>query len=207
MVGTWTTCVILNFQLSLLEVRLGADALDRTDPRLAALARARRYRTERRGAAAAGQRSPRVARGLGEAAPGRAAGRAAGRDRGGDRCDSSGRRRQGHQRRHDRHRNGSRRLGRQRPAPADRLEPALERRAIHAAGRQHRHPDRAGRAEHCHRRARFGNGRARRLPAARVRALPPGRDRPDARARRPRTGPGDRAAPGGAAWRYGDRVE
>ena len=93
---------------------------------------------------------------------------------------------------------------RSRPAPAGRLEPALERRQVHAA--------RAARVTV--RLARDGVARAssasrtrarasRPIPAPRLRALPPGRRVDHARPRRPGPGPGDRAPPGRAARRHG----
>ena len=54
-----------------------------------------------------------------------------------------------------------------------------------------------------HRRRRHGDWHSRRVPAVRVRSIPPGGCRSHARARRTRAGPGDCPSPGGTARRQG----
>ncbi len=92
---------------------------------------------------------------------------------------------------------------RSRPLAAGRLEPALQRRQVHAQGRPGAGAPGAGQLARRAQRHRLRARHQPRLPAARLRPLPPGRRRHhDAAARRPRAGPGHRQAPRRAARRH-----
>ncbi len=71
------------------------------------------------------------------------------------------------------------------------------------AGGQHRSACRRGSGRGRVDSARYRSGRRSRLPAARVRSIPPGRGRHDPRPWRSWAGPGDRAPPRGTARRHG----
>ena len=79
---------------------------------------------------------------------------------------------------------GRPRLGRPRQAPAGGLEPALERRQVHAQRRARAGQTRARQLARRDRRERHGRGHPAGVPAARLRPLPPGRQQDDAPARR-----------------------
>ena len=98
-------------------------------------------------------------------------------------------------------------LGRRRTAAAGGLEPAVQRRPLHAAGRTDRDRGRPFGRRSRARRPRHRPRRRRVVPAARLRALPPGRGRHHARARRPRSRAGDRPPPRRAARRHRRGVE
>ncbi len=102
-----------------------------------------------------------------------------------------------------------RRLRCRRPAPPGTSvpEPALERREVHAVGRQR--DDKRGGICRLRRGARVGYGRGhrRRLSAARVRAVPSGRQHDDTRRRRAGAGPLHRAAARRGTRRHDSRRE
>ena len=77
-------------------------------------------------------------------------------------------------------------IGRPGPAPAGRLEPAVQRGQVHAQGRQGAGAPGAGQLARRGQRHRHRHGHPARVPAARLRPLPPGRLHDDAAARRPR---------------------
>ena len=100
---------------------------------------------------------------------------------------------------------GPRSDGRSRPPAAGRLEPAHQRRQVHAprAARSRCAASRRRRASRDRGSRRRRRASPPELPAARVRALPPGRQLDHAHARRPRARARDRPAPRRAARRHG----
>ena len=98
-------------------------------------------------------------------------------------------------------------LRRRRAAATDCVESAVECRQVHRRGRADRRADSpraGGRRNHRHRRWRR---HSRRVPAVRVRAVPPGRRVQHATLRRAGAGSVDRQASGGGAWRHHHRVQ
>jgi PAS domain S-box-containing protein len=83
--------------------------------------------------------------------------------------------------------------GRSAAAAAGDLEPGLERRQVHAGGRSRRGAARTQRGDRAALRERHRHRHQPGLPAARVRSLPPGRDRQRAQVRRAGARPDDRA--------------
>ncbi len=166
----------------------------------------RRPRSDRAQRVGAGQADRRSARRLAHhhrqapAVP--AIGVALRRDRGRDGLDAPRRRRQADR---DALRQPCRRGGpdprRSRPHPADRLEPDLELDQVHAAARPRDRLAPSRRRRVRDRGAGHRAGHDARVPPARVRPVPPGRQLADALARRARNRPGDRPAPHGASRR------
>ena len=98
---------------------------------------------------------------------------------------------------------GRPRLGRPGPAPAGRLEPPDQRREVHAQGRPGPGAPGAGQLARRDHRHRHRHGHPARVPAARLRPIPPGRLLDDAPPRRAGARPGHRQAARRAARRHG----
>ena len=90
---------------------------------------------------------------------------------------------------------------RPRAPAADRLEPAVERPRVHAAGWTHHAQRQPGWAARHDRSPRQRHRHLAGIPPVRLRPFPAGRCRPAPRARRPWARPRDRAPPGGAPRR------
>ena len=184
--------------------RLDPHAARRSPQRGGAPARPRADRPQRPRAGAAGQRPRRHVADDDRQAADRARAAAARADPGERaRKRAAGGAGQGH---HDPHRLGRRRRqrpGRRDPAAAGAVEPAVERRQVHAGRRPHLGRRRRRRYPRPHRGVGYRHRHRRRIPAARVRPLPPGRQRDDTPSRRPRSRPGHRSRSGAAARRRG----
>ena len=93
------------------------------------------------------------------------------------------------------------------PAPAGRVEPADERGEVHPEGRPRPGSPAASQLPRRDHRQRHRPGHRPRVPALRLRALPPGRQLQHAHARRARARAGPGQAPGRAARRHRRRAQ
>ena len=123
-----------------------------------------------------------------------------------DAIDAGGRR-QGRSHRDGARSGGRAGLGRSGTPAANPVESAVERGEVHEPRRQGAGPARAGQLARGGRGQRHRHRHRARVPAARVRAIPPGGRRHRARARRPRSGPVNRPSVDGDARRHDRRVQ